>query len=273
MPGNREGRSRSETMSKFIPILFLVLTFLLSLSLQVRSERLPVPSLPNKENTAALEEAHKAFQDRVANNPQDYDLRVQGADNVYYLVIQLDDKKQKKALLLQGIDWSKQAIALRPEAPGGHFFYGILTGLYVQMSDFFTALKSKDIIKDEMEKVVRLDPHFSDGDAYIALGQWYAAVPFFLGGSDGNAKDYLLKAIEMGPDRGKPHLALAEFYSKRFKYELAKKEIAQVFAAPLDGRFAFENKRDRAEAQLLLSKIENKLNQPARSYDRVSTKP
>jgi len=259
-------------MKKIIFAFLLLLPFGLSSSFTVGADETDLKKLTaNKEDVNSLLAAQAIFQDQIAKNPQDYDLRIRGADNVYYLAIQLSEKAAKKSHLLQGIEWTKQAIALQPNAPAGHFFYGILTGLYVQMSDFFTALKSKDIIKDEMEKVVALDPHYSDGDAYIALGEWYAAVPFFMGGSDSKAKDFLLKAVEMGPNRAKPHLALAEFYSKRFKYDLAKKEIDQVLASPIDSSVAFENKRDQEDAKDLLKKIESKLSKPARGYERVNT--
>jgi tetratricopeptide (TPR) repeat protein len=254
---------------KRIPFLFLLVVLFASLSFSLKAADTELKKLTsNKEDLNSLQAAQAIFQDQIAKNPQDFDLRIQGADNAYYLGVQLNDKAAKKTYLLQGIDWAKQAIILKPDAPSGHFFYGILTGLYVEMSDFFTALKSKDIIKDEMEKVVSLDPHYSDGDAYIALGEWYAAVPFFMGGSDSKAKDFLQKAIEMGPGRAKPHLALAEFYSKRFKYDLAKKEIDLVMTSPVDSTFAFENKRDQEEAKTLLKKIESKLSQPTRGYEK-----
>jgi tetratricopeptide (TPR) repeat protein len=197
-------------------------------------------------------------------------LRLEAADTVYYLAHHITDKNQKRKVLGEGIEWAKQAIALNPQGAGGHLYYGMLTGMRAEVSGIIEGLKSKDVIKREMEKVIELDPAYSDGDAYLALGQWYALVPFFMGGSSKKAQENLNKAVEINPNRTMPHLALAEFYSGNLQYDMAKQEIDRVLAIPMNGKNNFEAKRDQEKARELLKKIVSRLSVPSRGYQQGS---
>lgn len=215
-----------------------------------------------------MKQALEVYKRELPGRPGDYELRLQAADLVYYLSHHLSDKTEKRQILTQGIEWAKEAVALKPNGAGGHLFYGILTGLKAEVSGIITGLKSKDVIKREMEKVIEIDPHYSDGDAYLALGQWYALVPFFMGGSETKAKENLSKAVEVNPKRSMPHLALAEFYSRKLQNELALKEIEIVLSLPSEEKIAFELRRDKAKALELKKKIEIRFSMPTRGYQQ-----
>ncbi len=226
----------------------------------------------NKEDVTSLKSAFDIYSRLIPNNPQDYELRVQGADDVYYLASLTPDKSEKKNYLSLGIEWSKQAIALQPNKAGGHFYYGILTGLKAEVSGILVGLRSKDIIKEEMEKVVQIEPGYSNGDAHLALGRWYMGVPSFMGGNTNLAKEHLQKAIAIYPNSTKARVALAELYMKDYQYDQAKKEIDAVLATPITASNSFEIKRDRADATNLLNKMDRKLSQPSRGYQQSNTR-
>ncbi len=226
----------------------------------------------NKEDFNSLKSAFEIYTRLIPNNPQDYELRVEGADDVYYLASLSSDKYEKKNYLNTGIEWSQQAIALQPNKAGGHFYYGILTGLKAEVSGVLVGLKSKDIIKEEMEKVVQIEPGYSNGDAHLALGRWYMQVPSFMGGSSALAKEHLQKAINLSPNSAKARVTLAELYANDYQYDQAKAEINKVLSTSLTATNSFEIKRDRADATNLLSKIDKKLSQPTRGYQQSNTK-
>ncbi len=228
--------------------------------------------LTNKEDANALKSAFEIYSRLIPNNPQDYELRIQGADDVYYLANLTPDKSEKKNYLSSGIEWSKQAIALQPNKAGGHFYYGILTGLKAEVSGILVGLKSKDIIKEEMEKVIQIEPSYSNGDAHLALGRWYMGVPSLMGGNTNLAKEHLQKAIAIDPNSTKARVALAELYLKDYEYEPAKKEIDAVLSTPISAANSFEIKRDRADARSLLNKMDKRLSQPSRGYQQSNTR-
>jgi len=231
------------------------------------SSPVDLKTLYSKDEVNSLKEAYETYKKYNAENPQNSDSRIKAAELVYYLSNQTQKKSEKKEYLNQGIEWSQQAIQINPNEAGGHFYYGILTGLKVEISGFITALRSKDLIRDEMLKVVELNPAYEKGDAYLALGRWYMEVPSFMGGDEEKGKQYLEKVLEISPKRTKPHLALAEYYSKKRKYDLAKKEIQMVLDTPDSTElFGPEVELDKQDAQALLSKIEEKLNKPLRPY-------
>jgi len=254
-------------------LLFLALFLIVSSGLNAQdSASTPRQDLPdfsyNKEDPASLKKAFELYQQELPKSPADYAARLKASDVVYYLSHHLSDKEEKRRILSQGIDWAKQAIDLRPGEAGGHLFYGILTGLKAEVSGIITGLKSKDIIKREMEKVIEIDPNYSDGDAYLALGQWYALVPFFLGGSDEKAKENLEKAKAINPKRSMPYIALAEFYFGKRQYDPALKEIEALLTMPTEEKYSFESRRDKAKASDLKKKIENRLATPQRGYQQ-----
>jgi hypothetical protein len=268
-------------MKKFISVFVLASVFFLNFSFQARSEEsffsLGKEALKNliadKENAIALAQAFEIYKNLVNKSPQNYELRLQGADVVYYLAQLVSDKAQKQAYLTSGIEWAKQAIALNPKGAGGHFFYGTLTGLYAEGGGILTGLSSKDVIKKEMEKVIEIDPTYEGGDAYLALGRWYMSVPSIMGGSDDQAKKLLAKAMEIAPYRVEPHLALAELYTKSLKYDLAKQELEWVLSQSMEKQNLFEAKRAKVTAKSLLQKIENKLSTPSRAYQSHHATP
>ncbi len=245
----------------------LLALFLSVQSLAATSGPVDLKNIYSKDDVNSLKEAFETYKKYNTENPQNLESRIKAAELVYYLSNQTQKKSEKKDYLNQGIEWAQQAINLNGNEAGGHFYYGILTGLKVEISGFITALRSKDLIRDEMLKVVELNPAYEKGDAYLALGRWYMEVPSFMGGDETKGKEYLEKVLEIAPKRTKPHLALAEYYSKKKKYDLAKKEIQAVLDTPDSAElFGPEIELDKADARALLAKIDEKLNKPLRPY-------
>ena len=78
---------------------------------------------------------------------------------------------------------ARQAIALEPDAPEGHFWIAANMGALAESFGLRAGLKYRKPIKEELETVLRLDPAFQQGSADRALGRWYFKVPGLFGGS------------------------------------------------------------------------------------------
>ncbi len=236
-------------MKTFIQTLTLL--FLFSQSFAADSSKPIVAS----DDLPGLKQAYESYQTEIATQPQNYDVKIEAADVIYYLAAQTTDKTQKKKYLEEGIALSKQAITLSPSKPGGHFYYGLLTGLKAESSGILTGLSSKDIIKEEMEKVLQIDPRYSEGDAYLALGQWYRDVPSLMGGDKAKALEYLKKAVEIAPHKSQAHRALAELYLKEHQKDLARQEIQSILSTPLTPKNRYETRKDQQAARAMLEKL------------------
>ncbi len=139
---------------------------------------------------------------------------------------------QKLAIFEKGMEHAKRAIAFKDGCAPCHYWLGVNYGVYGEAKGVLKSLSLVDPIKEEMNKVIKLDPGFMHGGAYRVLGRMSYKLPWFAGGSKKESMEHLKKALEYGPNSFLTRVFLAETYLAMDEKELAKKELEWCVSAP-----------------------------------------
>jgi len=156
---------------------------------------------------------------------------------------------QKLAIFEKGMEYAKKAALLSDGCAPCHYWLGVNYGVYGEAKGVLKSLSLVDPIKDEMNKVIQLDPGFMQGGAYRLLGRMSYKLPFFAGGSKKESVAQLKKALEHGPNSFLTRVFLAETYLAMDEKELAKKELEWCLNAPEPADPG--DKGDKAQAEKL----------------------
>jgi tetratricopeptide (TPR) repeat protein len=144
----------------------------------------------------------------------------------------LKPDEEKEAVYKEAMEVAAKAVEISPESPASHYWLGVNCGEYAQARGVLESIFLLDTIKGSMEKVIAMDPKHDSGGAYIVLGRVYHKLPGIMGGSNRQAKEYLKKAIEYGPQRYIAHGFLAEIYMEEGNDEAAEKLLTQAIDGP-----------------------------------------
>jgi tetratricopeptide (TPR) repeat protein len=174
-----------------------------------------------KEALAKLHEAVTAKEDA-------YDIYWRMSRLEYWIGDHNADKAAKKQIFQEGIDHAKKAIELRPDKVEGHFWLGVCYGVYGEAKGVLKSLFLVKPIKEEMRRVLDIDPAYDRGGADRVLGRVYHEVPGFFGGSEKKSLEHLLKAVEYGPRVGLNLIYLADTYVSLDEIEKAREVLERV---------------------------------------------
>jgi tetratricopeptide (TPR) repeat protein len=177
---------------------------------------------------ADLGKAREAFNimaQAQKSSPKDYDAAWTLSKYAYYVAAHTDDKSASKEVFNQGIDAGEAAIALDPSKPEGHFWLGANLGGRAKLS-VLDGISDTDDIKEQMQAVIKIDPDFQNGSAYMALAQIDLELPRLMGGKPEKAVEVLESGVKYGEDNAFYHYWLAKAYLAVGRKDDAKKEVA-----------------------------------------------
>jgi tetratricopeptide (TPR) repeat protein len=195
--------------------------------------------------------AAEIWQARVAADPQDFESHWKLARAMYWLGGH-DEQSARRAALERGVAAGKQAAALRPSRPEGHFWAAANMGTLAESFGLRQGLRYRGAIKESLETVLKLDPAFQDGSADRALGRWYFKVPGLFGGSNKKAEEHLRKSLTYFADSTVSHFFLAETLFEMDRYTEAVAELQKVIDAPSHPDWGPEDQefKEKAAARL-----------------------
>ena len=208
----------------------------------------------DRANLASARKAAEIWTAALKDNPRDFDAAWKLARARYWLGGHTAADEQR-GFYEGGIDAGRQAIALDPNRPEGHFWVAANMGMMADSFGLRAGLKYRKPIKEELETVLRLDPAFNQGSADRALGRWYFKVPGLFGGSHKQAEQHLLASLKYNPNSTVSHYFLAELYEDDRRKAEARAECQKILDAPLDPQWAPEDREWKAKAKALLTKL------------------
>jgi tetratricopeptide (TPR) repeat protein len=172
----------------------------------------------------------------------------------YFLGNNTKIETERDKAFKDGAAAGKIAISLAPDKPQGYFWEGANLGGQARASVIAAAANINDI-KQNMQKVIEIDPAYEGAAAYLVLAKIELETRGMLGGDAAKAANYLEKAVALVKDNPMLYVSLAEayFYANR-KLE-ARRMLAQARKIPPDPEYAAEY----AEAMNEAKKIEEKL--------------
>jgi tetratricopeptide (TPR) repeat protein len=194
-------------------------------------------------------EALAKYQDALIKDENAYDVYWRMARVEYWIGDHTADKTEKKRIFEMGIYYAKKAVALGPDRPEGHYWLGVDFGVYGESKGVLKSLSLVNPIKDEMNRVLAIDPGYDDGGADRLLGRLYYELPGFFGGSKKKSLEHLLKSREMGPQVGLTRIYLADTYLALKDVPKARQELEYVIAMEPDPKLIPETAEEKEMAR------------------------
>ncbi len=195
-----------------------------------------------------------ALHQAQAANPANFDLAWRSAKYDYYLGAHSTDNDEKDKAYHDGIEAGKLAVQLNDSRPEGHFWLGANYGGNAEVSTL-AGLTDIEDIRREMDAVIKTDPGFEAGSAYLALGQVYMKAPRIFGGDLEKAIGYLEQGVKIGPANGLLRVRLAQAYATANRKADAQREIDALMAMKPIAGYEPEYNDAVKEAKVLQEKI------------------
>ena len=198
------------------------------------------------------------FKQAAAADTGSYAARWEAARACYYLGEYFkpgasDDEKM--VLFQEGIDLAKQAIALEPKGVEGHFWLGVLYGVYGEAKGILKSLAMVPDIKAEMATCREIDPSVEGWGPDRVLGRMYYRLPFFKGGDNKKSLEHLEQSLKGAPTNALTRLYLAETCKSEGQKPRARQLLEEIASMTPDPRWAAEHPQIKAEAGKLLAKL------------------
>jgi tetratricopeptide (TPR) repeat protein len=204
---------------------------------------------------ASAERAAAIWNERLAQNPKDFESAWKLARGQYWLGTNGLPEPGRKAALEAGIAAARTAVTIDAAKPEGHFWIAANMGALAESFGLRQGIRYRGPIREALETVLKIDPAFLDGSADRALGRWYYKVPGLFGGDKKKSEQHLRKALAYNPQSVITRLFLAETLIELDRTAEARKELEAALAAPDDPQWAPEDKRFKAQAKALLAKL------------------
>jgi tetratricopeptide (TPR) repeat protein len=165
------------------------------------------------------------------------------------------DTEKQQAILRDGIEFAKLALAIDSNCKDAHFWLAILYGVYGQARGILQSLHMIDPMKAELKWVLEHDESFEDAGAHRVMGRLYFKLPGIKGGDIEKAKEHLNRAITLAPQNLLNYLYLAEIHEYEGRKADAKACLNKLLEQPDDPRWLPECKEWREEAKSKLKEL------------------
>ena len=121
-------------------------------------------------------------------------------------------KRSAKNTARKGMQYAANAREINPGDPAGHYYYGLSVGIYSDGTGILTALKEglKDKTQTSFEKAYELDKMYEDAGSILALGRFWAVLPWPLASKKKSLayyREYQQTPYFQQRDEGKVYLA------------------------------------------------------------------
>jgi len=200
----------------------------------------------HRDDLASAKQATDIWAARAASG-KDFEASWKLARADYWLGTHLPDAERRVKLDL-GVKAGEQAIQIDSSKPEGHFWLAANMGTLAESYGLVQGIKYRGRIKDELQRVLAMDPAWMQGSADRALGWWYFRVPGLFGGSHDKAIEHLKKALSYNPQSTITLWFLSEVALSDGKKDQSRQYLQQILAAPLDPDWTPEDKDYKKKA-------------------------
>jgi tetratricopeptide (TPR) repeat protein len=206
--------------------------------------------LPDAQAAAAI------WEGRLAADAADFEAAWKLARATYWLGGQLPEKDAREDAFDAGIEAARKAVAARPDRPEGYFWLGANMGGRAELGGLRVGLRYRGPIRQNLERVLAMDPAFQKGSADRALGRWYFKVPRLFGGSRRKAEAHLRASLAHHPGSIASRFFLAEVLEAEDRHDEAAALLREIEALPVDPEWEPEDRDFKRRARAMLARIE-----------------
>lgn len=165
----------------------------------------------------------------------------------------LTDKGERRMAYEAGASAAKQAFELDESYADAHFFYAANLGSAERLKGITNAALVVRNIKHCAMRAIELNPKHAQ--ALQMMGGLLMELPWFLGGDEKRAQEYLERAIATDGNFTNARILVAKLYIKQDRIDDAKRQLEAVISADNPHyRFAWE-RAYRPEAERMLKEI------------------
>ncbi len=193
------------------------------------------------------------------SDPRSYEARWEGARACYFygtFTREAATDAEKLAIFEDGIARAREAVALEPDGVEGHFWLGVLLGVYGEAKGVLKSLALVPEIKAEMQHCLAVDPAVEGWGPDRVLGRMLFKLPFFKGGDNARSRQHLERSLAGAPTNALTRLYLAETYKALGMRREAVEQLRSVLDMTPDPRWEAEHPAIVAKARALLRKLE-----------------
>jgi hypothetical protein len=202
----------------------------------------------------SLEKDLQALLDRVDKGKPSLEVLVRLAETYFDVADDLlTDKTKRLAAYEAGAKVAKQAFELDETNADAHYFHAVNIGSAARLQGVTNAALTVSTIKHCALRAIELDPNHSL--ALQMMGGLMMELPWFLGGSEKKAQEYLERAIAADGNFANARMMLATLYEKQGRVEETRHQLAAVVQAEHPHyRYAWERKY-KPEAERMLREL------------------
>jgi len=165
----------------------------------------------------------------------------------------LTDRTKRLAAYEAGASAAKQAFEINDANADAHFFHAVNLGSAARLSGVTNAAMTVGTIKHCAQRAIEINPRHAQ--ALQMMGGLLMEIPWFLGGSEKKAQDFLERAIAVDGNFANGRMMLAKLYKKQGRLEDARKQLdAVVQAKNPHYRYTWERKY-KPEAERMLREL------------------
>jgi tetratricopeptide (TPR) repeat protein len=209
----------------------------------------------NRTTLADAQRAAALWQQRLSTRPDDYDAAWRLGRAGYWLGGHLPTEAARIAAFEVAMDASRKAIAAQPSRPDGYFWLAANMGGLAELKGLRAGIKYRTPVRQNLEKVLALDPAFQKGSADRALGRWYFKVPGLFGGSNKKSEEHLRKSLTYHPQSISSRYFLAETLEDMGRKADAIRMLQEISTLAVDPEWAPEDAEFKQQARTLLAKL------------------
>lgn len=210
----------------------------------------------NRETIADAEQAAAIWDHALATRADDFEAARKLARASYWLGEHRAGEEGRAAAFERGMAAAERAIAARSNEPDGYFWLAANMGGLAELKGIRAGLKYRRPVRDNLEKVLAIDPTFLKGSADRALGRWYFKVPGLFGGSKTKSVQHLRASIGHHPQSIASRFFLAETFESMNRKADAIAALEEVETLAVDPDWAPEDREFKAKARTLLTRLE-----------------
>ena len=209
-------------------------------------------SLPDAQRAAAL------WLERLSRRPDDFEAAWRLGRAGYWLGGHLPAVAARVAAFETGMDAARKAIAARAGRPEGYFWLAANMGGLAELKGLRAGIKYRAPVRQNLEKVLSIDPAFQEGSADRALGRWYFKVPGLFGGSNRKSEEHLRRSLTYHPQSIASRYFLAETLEDMGRKADAIVMLREIETLAVDPDWAPEDTEFKQKARAMLAKLENR---------------
>ena len=203
----------------------------------------------------SLEPALQKLLGRIQQGDPSSDLLIQLSSTYFDIADDLlTEQAQRMAAYQAGAKAAKQAFEMDDSNPDAHFFYAANLGSSERLKGLTNAAM---VVKDIKHCAMRASAlNAKHAQALQMMGGLLMELPWFLGGDEKKAQEYLERAIAADGNFTNARLLVAKLYTKQGRADDAKRQLEAVLHAEKPHyRYAWE-RTYKPEAERLLKTLD-----------------